>query len=135
MYLGLKMKRPKIILLITSLFLVLIGVIIFILLSYKGSIVVDPKQLPNARIGQHYEQKISIYANHPIKSIGPIRNPIIKTNFNNNGLDLSYGENNDNVIWIKGSPTQSGEYYIHIDSGFYGGGGLSVNKSFLLVVE
>ncbi|AWY21157.1 hypothetical protein B0182_11415 [Moraxella bovis] len=58
------------------------------------------------------------------------------TNFNDDHFTVEYDEDTfDNTIWIRGVPKEQGMYYIHVSTGFYGGGRLHFERTFTLYAE
>lgn len=129
-----KLKKILLRLLMT---LLIFSVIIFY--GYHSTITVEPDVtlLPYAKVGQYYEQGIKIRANSGLfVAVGPMNDPIIMTNFNDEHFTVKYDEDAfDNTIWIRGVPKEQGMYHIHVSTGFYGGGGLHFERTFNLYVE
>lgn len=115
-------------------FLIFISALLY---SCVPQIVIEPEKLPPAKVGEYYEQGITIYATYPYfgwTSIGPMVDSRISTNFGTNSEMTTTREEYNNTIWIKGTPQHKGKYRIHVNSGFYGGG-VEVDETFELVVE
>lgn len=129
-------KINKSILMTISIIAISLMVIFYV---FQRRIIVTPETLPPAKVGQPYYQEIEIYATHPFLSIGPMVKPIITTNFNKETDFMvarkQYKHGHGNIIYISGTPTQKGKHTINIYTNFYGGGNLTLNKTFKLIVE
>lgn len=129
-----KLKKILLILLMT---LLILSVGIFYGCHSTVNVEPDVTLLPYAKVGQYYEQGIKIHANSGLfVAVGPMNDPIIMTNFNDDHFTVEYDEDTfDNTIWIRGVPKEQGMYYIHVSTGFYGGGGLHFERTFTLYAE
>lgn len=104
---------------------------------YDGYTVITPETLPNAKVGQQYDVNMTIYGMHPIplKNIGPMAKPNITTSFGQNTQLFVHYDEQQNRIVIKGKPEHKGKYSFRIQTGFYAGTSLWLDKTFDLIVE
>lgn len=94
---------------------------------------IEPNELPNARVGQPYQQSLIITG-------GKVEDKYfhLKTNLPNN-IRIVIEPSNElegyNNISIKGTPKYSGKFSIEISTGFYSKGDDELSKTYDFIIS
>lgn len=113
--------------------LVFIFLILLIFTGCGKKYKITPDSLPIAHVNQKYTQVIKISGGKVVDD-----GVLLNENFPKElGIDIQPVNDRDgyNIIEIKGIPKYKGTFIIHIQAGFYAGGGNRIDKIYKLEVR
>ncbi|ENX58411.1 MULTISPECIES: hypothetical protein [Acinetobacter] len=108
-------------------------IFINILVGFSKGYKIEPNELPNARVGELYQQSLIITGGKVVDKYFHL-----KTNLPNDiGVVIEPSNELDgyNNINIKGTPKYSGKYSIEISTGFYGKGDDELSETYDFIIS
>lgn len=94
---------------------------------------IEPNELPNARVGQPYQQSLIITGGKVVDKYFHLKTGLP----NDVGVVIEPSNELDgyNIINIKGTPNYSGKFSIEISTGFYGKGDDELSKTYDFIIS